>query len=243
MLVEIKNISKTYQNTSFSLENITLDIKKNEMLGLVGENGTGKSTILKMIAMLESIDGGDILFMGRSIYDIKGKELRDLSKKHAYIFQENNLLMNKTVYYHLSLVYKLKSQKIDKQKIDEVLEFMNLTKFKNSKCSNLSGGQAQKLSIAIALLFEPRLILCDEISSALDKTSEEEIYNLLQKIKNTRNCSVFLISHNLRIVKNFCERVYFLKKNGKIEEIFPKKTRAEEKKTEFFDYVKEYLEK
>lgn len=243
MLVEIKNISKSYKNTSFSLTGISFEIKKNEILGLVGENGTGKSTILKMIAMLESIDSGDIVFEGKSILDIKGKERRDLRKKHAYIFQENNLLLNKTVYYHLALVYKLKSEKIDNAKIDEVLNFMDLSRFKNSKCSNLSGGQAQKLSIAISLLFEPRLILCDEISSALDKTSEEEIYSLLQKIKNTKQCSVFLISHNLRVIKNYCDRVYFLKKNGKVEEVLPQKTRDEEKKTEFYDYVKEYLEK
>ncbi|TYL22967.1 ATP-binding cassette domain-containing protein, partial [Streptococcus pyogenes] len=137
-----------------------------EIVGLIGSNGTGKSTILKMINGLMSCDQGHIYYQGQELKELSASQLRQMRKDIAYIFQHHNLLPGETVFYHLSLVYKLNHQKVDHEAIDDILDFLGLTRVKQVKCHSLSGGQQQKVAIAMAILQKPRLILCDEISSA-----------------------------------------------------------------------------
>ena len=186
MIVQLKNVSKQYKDANFKLENISFDINKKEVIGIIGRNGTGKSTILKMINGIVSYDSGDILYKNSSIKNMDASTLRNTRKNLAYIFQHSNLIDNKSVYYHLSLVYKLNKVSVDKKKIDDILEFMNITRLKNSLCGSLSGGEQQKVAIAMALLQEPEVLLCDEISSALDTNSEKEIFALLNTLDH--NC-------------------------------------------------------
>ena len=207
MIVQLKNVSKQYKDANFKLENISFDINKKEVIGIIGRNGTGKSTILKMINGIVSYDSGDILYKNSSIKAMDASTLRNTRKNLAYIFQHSNLIDNKTVYYHLSLVYKLNKVSVDKKKIDDILEFMNITRLKNSLCGSLSGGEQQKVAIAMALLQEPEVLLCDEISSALDTNSEKEIFALLNKLRTTTDISIVMISHSLSLLKNFCDRV------------------------------------
>ena len=207
MIVQLKNVSKQYKDANFKLENISFDINKKEVIGIIGRNGTGKSTILKMINGIVSYDSGDILYKNSSIKAMDASTLRHTRKNLAYIFQHSNLIDNKSVYYHLSLVYKLNKVSVDKKKIDDILEFMNITRLKNSLCGSLSGGEQQKVAIAMALLQEPKVLLCDEISSALDTNSEKEIFALLNKLRTTTDISIVMISHSLSLLKNFCDRV------------------------------------
>lgn len=123
-------------------------------------------------------------------------QIREMNKDVVYIFQDANLLDNKTVYYHLKLVYKLSNQKVDDQKIDEILRFMQIEELKYSYCIYLSGGQKQKVAIAMAILQKPK-VLCDEISASLDTNSEEN-FTLLNKIIVNSDISILLISHNFK---------------------------------------------
>ena len=107
MIVQLKNISKQYKDAKFKLQNISFDINKKEVIGIIGRNGTGKSTILKMINGIVNYDSGDILYKSQSLSEMTPATLRQTRKNLAYIFQHSNLIDNKSVYYHLSLVYKL----------------------------------------------------------------------------------------------------------------------------------------
>ena len=241
MIVQLKNVSKQYKDANFKLENISFDINKKEVIGIIGRNGTGKSTILKMINGIVSYDSGDILYKNSSIKAMDANTLRKTRKNLAYIFQHSNLIDNKSVYYHLSLVYKLNKVSVDKKKIDDILEFMNITRLKNSLCGSLSGGEQQKVAIAMALLQEPEVLLCDEISSALDTNSEKEIFALLNKLRTTTDISIVMISHSLSLLKNFCDRVVVIDDSTIKDIVVPNKNAKDDYDSNYYNYVKEFL--
>ena len=241
MIVQLKNVSKQYKDANFKLENISFDINKKEVIGIIGRNGTGKSTILKMINGIVSYDSGDILYKNSSIKSMDASTLRNTRKNLAYIFQHSNLIDNKSGYYHLSLVYKLNKVSVDKKKIDDILEFMNITRLKNSLCGSLSGGEQQKVAIAMALLQEPEVLLCDEISSALDTNSEKEIFALLNKLRTTTDISIVMISHSLSLLKNFCDRVVVIDDSTIKDIVVPNKNAKDDYDSNYYNYVKEFL--
>ena len=241
MIVQLKNVSKQYKDANFKLENISFDINKKEVIGIIGRNGTGKSTILKMINAIVSYDSGHILYKNSSIKGMDASTLRNTRKNLAYIFQHSNLIDNKSVYYHLSLVYKLNKVSVDKKKIDDILEFMNITRLKNSLCGSLSGGEQQKVAIAMALLQEPEVLLCDEISSALDTNSEKEIFALLNKLRTTTDISIVMISHSLSLLKNFCDRVVVIDDSTIKDIVVPNKNAKDDYDSNYYNYVKEFL--
>ena len=241
MIVQLKNVSKQYKDANFKLENISFDINKKEVIGIIGRNGTGKSTILKMINGIVSYDSGDILYKNSSIKSMDASTLRNTRKNLAYIFQHSNLIDNKSVYYHLSLVYKLNKVPVDKKKVNYILEFMNISRLKDSLCGSLSGGEQQKVAIAMALLQEPEVLLCDEISSALDTNSEKEIFYLLNKLRETTNISILMISHSLSLLKNFCDKVIIIDDSTIKDVIVPKKDNEKDYDENYYNYVKEFL--
>lgn len=240
-MIEVKNITKAYASSDFQLKNISFQVQQNEVLGLVGRNGTGKSTILKMLNGLVAYDTGDIYYNKISLQKMSEVQLREMRKKVVYIFQNANLLENKTVFYHLSLAYKLNKQKVDKEKIDEILNFMEISHLKNSICGNLSGGQQQKVGIAMALLQNPQVLLCDEITSALDANSEQEIIKLLNLIKEKMRISIVMVSHNLTLLKNFCDKIIILDDKTIKEIITPTKNMHINENENYYNYVKEFL--
>lgn len=241
MLIQLKNIYKIYKKSNFKLEDISFNINKKEVIGIIGQNGTGKSTILKMINGIVSYDNGEILYKGKSIKEMTNSELRKTRKNLAYIFQNSNLLDNKSVFYHLSLVYKLNKVSINIKKIDEILEFMNISRLKNSLCGSLSGGEQQKVAIAMALLQEPELLLCDEISSALDTKSEKEIFDLLDQLRKKSDISILMIAHNLSLLKNFCDKVIIIDNSTIKDIIIPKKDNLKDYNSNYSTYVREFL--
>ena len=193
-----------------------------------------------MANKLVDFDFGDILYQGKSILAMDESQLRNLRKNIVYIFQNSNLLENKTVYYHLSLVYKLNKQKVDEAEIDRILDFMEISRLKNSYCRALSGGQKQKVAISLALLQKPKLLLCDEISSSLDAKSEKEIYDLLKKITENSDISVLMISHNLSVLKNFCQKILFIEDKTIKDVIYPNKSNIEYN-DDYYSNVVEFL--
>ncbi len=241
MVIKLDNISKKYENSNFNLEKISFEINTKEVIGIVGRNGTGKSTILKMINGLIPYDNGHIIYKNEEIKNMSEEKLREMRKNVVYIFQNFNLLEGETVFYHLSLIYKLNKQKINKIKIDEILDFMGIKHLKNTTCRKLSGGQQQKVAIAMAILQNPEVLLCDEISSALDINSEKEIYNLLIKLKETTDISIVIISHNLTVLKNFCDKVIVIEDSTIKEIITPKKSETLDYDKDYFNNVKEFL--
>lgn len=240
MILELKNIYKAYPNTNFKLQNINLKLTQNEILGIIGQNGSGKSTILKMINGLVSIDQGNVYLHNQIIDYQNANQLQQLRRKIAYIFQNGNLLEKQSVEYHLRLVYKIQKKPINVQKIQEMVTFFNLHQHLKTPVYYLSGGQKQKVAIAMAILAQAEILLCDEISSQLDYNSEIELFNFLVKLKQVYNISIIMISHNLNLVKAYCDRVYLLDDNTLIDEINLTNTTVQMLKP-FSQYIKEYL--
>ncbi len=239
-MLKVSNLSKHYKSTNFHQKSITFSLKEEEILGIVGENGVGKSTLLKIIGGLVESDSGEIYFKDKLLELYDNKYIR---RKIVYIFQDSNLLLNKSVYYHLSLVYLLYYEKVNENEIDDILDLMCLKHLKHVNCCNLSGGQKQKVAIAIALLQNPSLILCDEISSGLDTNSELEIFNLLQEICRKRKIALLVVSHNLSLIKKICDRVLYISEGVIKSEIIPIKGKNYDNIDDYYNYVDGYLRK
>ncbi len=239
MILELTNIAKQFSDVQL-LKNISFTVSKQEIVGIVGENGAGKSTILKMINSLVSPDSGRITYNNVAISDFTEMELRHYRKSVVYIFQNANLLENKTVQYHLELIDKLNGQKPNQNKIDEILAYVNISHLRKRKCGLLSGGEKQKVAIAMALLQSPTILLCDEISSALDAKSEQEIFHLLKRLNEDHQIAIIMVSHNLSLVKSMCDKIVLLRE-GTTHILQNKKQPLANIKNDYYQLVEEYF--
>lgn len=239
-MLEFNKVTKTYSTSKFNMKDISFVLGKKEILGLIGRNGTGKSTLLKMANKLVEKDSGQIIYNNQNYDEMNEKEIRKLRREIVYIFQDANLLLNKSVLYHLELPFKLSKRKVDYKEIDEILDFMNIKNLRDVRTRNLSGGQRQKVAIAMAILQKPSILLCDEISSALDAKAEKEIFDLLKILVDKYNISILMISHNFALVKSFCDRILFIENQTIQAEIVPNKS---EKAVEedYYKHVMEYF--
>ncbi len=222
-MIKIENLSKVFKNNDedfFAVKNVNLNIKKGEIFGIIGLSGAGKSTLIRCLNRLEeptegkiSIDGIDLLSLGK-------EDLRSTRKEIGMIFQHFNLLSQKTVYENIALPLHL--NKIDKKKIDnrvnELLEYVDLKDKKNSYPAQLSGGQKQRVAIARAIANNPKILLSDEGTSALDPKTTKSILELLKKIRDELNITIVMITHQMEVVKDICDRVAVMNNGQVVEE-------------------------
>lgn len=222
-MVELKDIKKNY--TNFDLK-INLKINKGEIFGLIGQSGSGKSTILRIIKGILKADKGEINIANNT--------------EVAYIFQEFNLLYNKNVFDNVALPLILK-KKFSAKKVEEVLKFVGLSDKKKSFIASLSGGERQRVAIARALVTKPQLLLCDEVTASLDKSVKDEILDLFEEINKKYGTTILVVTHELEVVKRLCSRVAIIEK-GKITDIFNVNQKDYEKSNKSYaDYVREVL--
>ena len=241
MLLKMEGIEKSFDEKPL-LENLSLEVEKGDFLGIVGQNGAGKSTILKILNGFVPFDKGEIVYDGRAFSTLTLKEKRAWSKKICYIFQNANLLGNQTVNYHLNLVYRLDGKRPDKIRIAEVCDFMGISDLRKQTCQSLSGGQAQKVAIAMALLGQAHVLLCDEISSALDAKSETEIFQLLEHLNKEEGLTILMISHNLSLIKKVCRRVLFLKDGHMSKEVTPRSSESDFDASDYYAFAERVLQ-
>lgn len=241
MLLNLTNVSKTYPQANFKLNGITFQVNPGDCLGLIGQNGTGKSTLLKLMNGLVQPDQGQVTYLGQDIAELSPAQQRTMRQEVIYIFQQANLLGGESVLYHLKLVYRLKKQAPDAAAIKRVLVFMGLEDLKDLPCRHLSGGQQQKVAIAMAMLQEPKVLLCDEITSALDAKSEQEIFDLLARWRQETGIAIVLISHNLTLLKQFCDQVFILEDSQLSDPIIPVKGDVLTPSDAYHKHVKEVL--
>ena len=209
-MVELRDIEKNY--TNFDLK-INLKINKGEIFGLIGQSGSGKSTILRIIQGLLKADKGEINIAKNT--------------ETAYIFQEFNLLYNKNVFDNVALPLILK-KKFSAEKVEEVLKFVGLS-------------DRQRVAIARALVSNPQLLLCDEVTASLDKSVKDEILDLFEEINKKYGTTILVVTHELEVVKRLCSRVAVIEK-GKITDIFNVNQKDYEKSNKSYaDYVREVL--
>ncbi|MGJ7045034.1 methionine ABC transporter ATP-binding protein [Thermoanaerobacterium thermosulfurigenes] len=222
-MIEIKNLSKVYNTNGkdvVALKDINLTISDGKIYGIMGLSGAGKSSLIRCINMLEKPTSGSILINGVEMTKLKPKELRNMRKKIGMIFQHFNLLMNSTVYENIAFPLKISkvSDSAIKKRVDELLDVVDLKDKKYAYPAQLSGGQKQRVGIARALANNPDIILSDEATSALDPTTTESILNLLKDINKQYGITIVVITHEMSVIRNLCDKVAVLEDGRIIEE-------------------------
>ena len=222
-MIRIENLSKSFKTNGeniYAVKNANFHINKGEIFGIIGLSGAGKSTLIRCINRLEEADYGNIFIEGKNINSFSKKNLRKSRKNIGMIFQNFNLLSQKTVYENIALPLELKG--LNKHEIDSrvetLLKYVELIDKKDIYPSQLSGGQKQRVAIARALANEPKILLSDEATSALDPKTTKSILELLNKIRNEFGLTIVLITHQMEVVKDICDRVAIME-NGEIIEI------------------------
>ena len=221
-IIEIKNLKKVYQvpgGEVVALDGINLSIERGQIYGIIGMSGAGKSTLIRCMNRLDTPTEGQVLLDGQNILTMSEKQLMATRRKVSMIFQQFNLLMQKTVARNVR--YPLEIAGVDKQKanarVKELLQIVQLEDKAEAYPIQLSGGQRQRVAIARALASNPEVLLCDEATSALDPMTTQSILALLQKINRELGITVVLITHEMAVIRQICSRVAILD-GGKIAE-------------------------
>ena len=225
-MIEINNLEKQYDKQEV-IRDVSFRIEKGEIFGIVGRSGVGKSTLLRCINALEPFNKGDIIIDGISIGSLDSDGVRRLRKKVSMIFQNFNLLNQKTALENVTLPMEIwgYDKKIILSRAKELLDLVGLSNKYKSKPRSLSGGEKQRVAIARALALDPEYLLCDEATSALDPNTTKEILALLRKINRELGLTLVVVTHQMEVVKDICQRVAVMESGkvsaiGKVEDLF-----------------------
>jgi putative ABC transport system ATP-binding protein len=225
MYLEVKNVKKSYgQDGSYIqvLKGVSTGVEKGQMCVIQGTSGSGKSTLLNCIGGLDNMDSGSVKVDGKEIFGLNPKKLADYRRESlGFIFQFYNLVPNLTVRENIRICEYISQNPLD---MDELLETLGLTEHQNKFPSQLSGGQQQRCAIARALIKNPKLLLCDEPTGALDSKTSRDILMLLEKINAKYNTTMLIVTHN-NSIKNMVHKVIFLK-DGLITKDYENETRV-----------------
>ena len=221
-MIRIENLSKIFKTSTevHALRGVTTQVEKGDIFGVIGMSGAGKSTLLRCIAQLEKPTGGAIYIEGKNITELNGKENIELRKRVGVIFQGYHLLMQRTVRDNIAFPLELngwKKAEINK-KVEELLALVGLESKANAYPSQLSGGQMQRVAIARALANNPAILLCDEPTSALDSLTTKAILKLLKDINEKLGVTVFIITHEIGVVKSICRHVAVINEGELVEQ-------------------------
>ena len=225
MYLEVKNLKKSYgkdQSYIQVLKGVNTSVKKGQMCVIQGTSGSGKSTLLNCIGGLDEMDSGSVTVDGQEIFGLKPAQLSDYRRDNlGFIFQFYNLVPNLTVRENIRVCEYLTDDPLD---MDELLETLGLTEHQNKFPSQLSGGQQQRCAIARALIKNPKLLLCDEPTGALDSKTSRDILVLLEKINAKYGTTMLIVTHN-NSIKNMVHKVIFLK-DGLVTKDYENETRV-----------------
>ena len=222
-LIQVVNVSKTFKtkdNTVEALKDISLDIEKGDIFGIIGMSGAGKSTLVRCLNFLERPTKGDVLIEGKSLGKMSEKDLRKQRLDVAMIFQHFNLLMQSTVLDNVCFpmkINKVPGREAKKRAMD-LLKEVGLEDKAKAYPAQLSGGQQQRVAIARALANNPKILLCDEATSALDPKTTNEVLDLLKKINETHGITIVIITHAMSVVQEICNKVAIIDK-GVVAEV------------------------
>ncbi len=229
-LIQIKDLHKVFKikgRDVIALEGINLTIKEGEIFGIIGLSGAGKSTLVRCINFLEKPTSGAVVFDGQDLNTLSDKELRKARQEMGMIFQQFNLLMQRTALENVCFPLELAGVKKDEavKRAQELLEIVGLSERANAYPVQLSGGQKQRVAIARALATNPKVLLCDEATSALDPQTTASILALLKKLSKEMGITVIIITHEMSVIEEVCSRVAIIANHriaevGSVQEIF-----------------------
>ena len=255
-MIKLKNISKVFDISGkklTALDNVSLEVARGQICGVIGASGAGKSTLIRCVNLLERPTTGTVEVDGMELTRMSENELIHARRNIGMIFQHFNLLSSRTVFDNIALPLELEKTPTNKinEKVTALLELVGLADKRDTYPANLSGGQKQRVAIARALASEPHVLLCDEATSALDPATTQSILKLLKEINRTLGITILLITHEMEVVKRICDQVAVIDKGrlieqGTVSEIFsnPKTELAQEFISSTFHITlpEEYLE-
>ncbi|MCR4580034.1 MAG: methionine ABC transporter ATP-binding protein [Treponema sp.] len=232
MEIELKNLKKSYisadkKSTVTAVNDISLKIPSNQIFGIIGRSGAGKSSLVRLVSMMEHPDEGEVLYDGVRVDNLSEKELILRRRRIGMIFQNFNLFSSRSAAENIAYPMEIcgaPKEKI-KARVDELLALVELSDRRDARISTLSGGQKQRVAIARALANEPDILFCDEATSALDPQTTTSILNLIRKIQSRMNLTVVMITHQMEVVRDACSQVAVIHEGkvietGDVKEIF-----------------------
>lgn len=215
-MIELVGVNKSFNSISV-LTDINLTIQDNEVFGLVGPSGVGKSTLLNCLIGLETYQSGSISIDGVRVEELNELEMRKFRKNMGMIFQNFSLIGRKDVFHNISLpmeCWKYSKAEI-KERVEELAEVTGMQDKLKSRPAELSGGQKQRVAIARALTMNPRYLLCDECTSALDPKSTVSILELLKNLQEQFKITIIMVTHEMSVIQSICQKMAILE-NGKV---------------------------
>ncbi len=242
-IIEIKQLHKSFVSDKGEVEalrDVSLEIEKNDIYGIIGLSGAGKSTLVRCMNLLERPTSGQVIVNGKELTKLSDKQLRSERRKIGMIFQHFNLLMQRSVLDNVAFPLEIagKSKKEARRKAAEYLDAVGLSEKASAFPAQLSGGQKQRVAIARVLASKPEILLCDEATSALDPQTTKSILSLLKEINEKYGITIVVITHEMSVIQEICKHVAVLEhgrlvESGTTEELFRAPKTAEAKKLVF----------
>ena len=230
-MIKLDHITQTYKTPDGrefkALDDVSIEIRPGEIFGIIGRSGAGKSTLVRCINLLNRPSEGTVTVDGKNLTELSEDELRESRRSIGMIFQHFNLLSSRTVYDNVALPLELVGTPKDviREKVEPLLKLVGLTEHAHKYPSQLSGGQKQRVGIARALTNDPKVLLSDEATSALDPETTVATLALLKRINKELGLTIVMITHEMQVVKQICERVVVMNygkivEQGKVVDIF-----------------------
>ena len=230
-MIKLDHITQTYKTPEGrefkALDDVSIEIRPGEIFGIIGRSGAGKSTLVRCINLLNRPSEGTVTVDGKNLTELSEDELRESRRSIGMIFQHFNLLSSRTVYDNVALPLELVGtpKNVIREKVEPLLKLVGLTEHAHKYPSQLSGGQKQRVGIARALTNDPEVLLSDEATSALDPETTVATLALLKRINKELGLTIVMITHEMQVVKQICERVVVMNygkivEQGKVVDIF-----------------------
>jgi len=230
-MIKLDHITQTYKTPEGrefkALDDVSIEIRPGEIFGIIGRSGAGKSTLVRCINLLNRPSEGTVTVDGKNLTELSEDELRESRRSIGMIFQHFNLLSSRTVYDNVALPLELVGtpKNVIREKVEPLLKLVGLTEHAHKYPSQLSGGQKQRVGIARALTNDPKVLLSDEATSALDPETTVATLALLKRINKELGLTIIMITHEMQVVKQICERVVVMNygkivEQGKVVDIF-----------------------
>ena len=236
--LEVKTVEKYYGNRgnlTKAINNISFNVYEGEFVGIMGSSASGKTTLLNCISTIDKVTSGHILISGTDVTELRGEKLNKFRREDlGFIFQDFNLLDTLTAYENIALALTIQGKKpkeID-EKIKEVAKTLNITKILNKFPYQMSGGEKQRVASARAIVTNPKLILADEPTGALDSKSSRMLLEKLEDLNQSLNATILMVTHDA-FTASYCSKIYFIK-DGKI---FNELVKGNDTRKEFFDKI------
>ena len=237
-ILQVSNVEKYYGNRgnlTKAINNISFNVYEGEFVGIMGASGSGKTTLLNCISTIDKVTSGHILISGTYVTELRGEKLNKFRREDlGFIFQDFNLLDTLTAYENIALALTIQGKKpkeID-EKIKEVAKTLNITKILNKFPYQMSGGEKQRVASARAIVTNPKLILADEPTGALDSKSSRMLLEKLEDLNQSLNATILMVTHDA-FTASYCSKIYFIK-DGKI---FNELVKGNDTRKEFFDKI------